>query len=209
MWVVVYKWYIWPKHNNALVTNSSVKSRRGTISIQLSTLEICSASFLILPALYYGCFYSMLAVILSTRNFRRLITQHCRGALTPNLNHKFLTLIFCDAVWMSQMNTCVFTKLNVLFQFSSVWVIAMTSWRSRRYFRIAIGSLHSKCPYFLWRRRSTRRSIWNSISGTSTASPFMDGSSSIYCSKSISYLNKGSISNNYETYFNLENTHLY
>lgn len=67
--------------------------------------------------------------ILSTRNFRRLITQHCRGAFTPNLNHKFLTLIFCDAVWMSQMNTCVFTKLNVLFQFSSVWVIAITSWR--------------------------------------------------------------------------------
>ena len=62
MWVVVYKWYIWPKHNNALVTNSSVKSRRGTIGIQLSTLEICSASFLFLPALYYGCFYSMLAV---------------------------------------------------------------------------------------------------------------------------------------------------
>jgi len=167
MWVVVYKWYIWPKHNNALVTNRSVKSRRGTIGIQLSTLEICSASFLFLPALYYGS-------ILSTRNFRRLITQHCRGAFTPNLNHKFLTLIFCDAVWMSQMNTCVFTKLNVLFQFSSVWVIAITSWRSRRYFRIAIGSLHSKCPYFLWRRRSTRRSIWNSISGTSTASPFMD-----------------------------------
>jgi hypothetical protein len=158
MWVVVYKWYIWPKHNNALVTNSSVKSRRGTIGIQLSTLEICSASFLFLPALYYGCFYSMLAVNsfnpeLSSFNnstFHRLITQHCRGAFTPgkfgwpfsrpwcvlehtnrklNLNHKFLTLIFCDAVWMSQMNTCVFTKLNVLFQFSSVWVIAITSWR--------------------------------------------------------------------------------
>jgi hypothetical protein len=64
--------------------------------------------------------------ILSTRNFRRLITQHCRGAFTPNLNHKFLMLIFCDAVWKSQMNTCVFTKLNVLFQFSSVWVIAIT-----------------------------------------------------------------------------------
>nr|CAH0103521.1 unnamed protein product [Daphnia galeata] len=43
-------------------STNSVKSRRGTIGIQLSTLEICSASFLFLPALYYGCFYSMLAV---------------------------------------------------------------------------------------------------------------------------------------------------
>jgi hypothetical protein len=129
MWVVVYKWYIWPKHNNALVTNSSVKSRRGTIGIQLSTLEICSASFLFLPALYYGCFYSMLAVNSFNPELSSFNNSTLSGAFTPNLNHKFLTLIFCDAVWMSQMNTCVFTKLNVLFQFSSVWVIAITSWR--------------------------------------------------------------------------------
>nr|CAH0101756.1 unnamed protein product [Daphnia galeata] len=49
------------QHPSELNSNS-VKSRRGTIGIQLSTLEICSASFLFFPALYYGCFYSMLAV---------------------------------------------------------------------------------------------------------------------------------------------------
>jgi len=108
MWVVVYKWYIWPKHNNALVTNSSVKSRRGTIGIQLSTLEICSASFLFLPALYYGCFYSMLAV----NSFNPELSSFNNSTLSWRIHP--------GQVWMA-----IFSSMMRFRTYKSCWYFAM------------------------------------------------------------------------------------